>query len=75
MLPGWWFPKDDLDAESIAFEMLFGGAVEISYARKIPAKAWFDFRGVERFEIREQSFLLPNEQVLTLLILPPEAVG
>src|SRR4029077_6699469 len=34
MLPGWWFPKDDLDPESIAFEMLFGGAAEISYARQ-----------------------------------------
>jgi Zn-dependent peptidase ImmA (M78 family) len=74
MLPGRWFPKDDLDAESIAFEMLFGGAPEISYARKIGADAWFDFRGVERYEIQEQSFLLPNDEVLTVLILPAEAV-
>lgn len=28
------------------------------------------FRNVERFEIQEQSFLLPNDEVLTLLILP-----
>jgi Zn-dependent peptidase ImmA (M78 family) len=52
MVPGWWFPKDDLDAESIAFETLFGGAAEISYARKIGAEAWFEFRGVERYEIQ-----------------------
>jgi Zn-dependent peptidase ImmA (M78 family) len=73
MVPGWWFPKDDLDADSIAFEMLFGGAAEISYARKIGAEAWFEFRGVERYDIQEQSFLLPNDEVLTLLILPDDA--
>jgi Zn-dependent peptidase ImmA (M78 family) len=75
MLPGWWFPKDDLDPESIAFEMLFGGAAESRFPRKIDADAWFDFRNAERFEIQEQSFLLPNEEVLTLLILPDEALG
>lgn len=75
MLPGWWFPRDDLDAESIAFEMLFGGAAEISYARKIGADAWFEFRGVSRYEIQEQSFLLPNDEVLTLLIIPAEGLG
>jgi Zn-dependent peptidase ImmA (M78 family) len=75
MVPGWWFPKDDLDVQSIAFEMLFGGAAEISYARKIGADAWFEFRGVDRYEIQEQSFLLPSEEVLTLLILPEESLG
>jgi Zn-dependent peptidase ImmA (M78 family) len=75
MAPGWWFPKEDLDADSIAFEMLFGGAAEITYARKIGAEAWFEFRGVSRYEIQEQSFLLPNDQVLTLLILPTDGLG
>jgi IrrE N-terminal-like domain len=75
MVPGWWFPNENLDAESIAFEMLFGGAAEVSYARKVGAEAWFEFRGVERHEIQEQAFLLPNDEVLTLLILPAEAIG
>lgn len=75
IVPGWWRLRDDLDSDSIAFEMLFGGADEINYARKIPGEAWFDFRGVDRYEVREQSFLLPNEEVLTLLILPPEGLG
>lgn len=74
IIPGWWFPKDDLDSESIAFEMLFGGAAEIPRPMKIGADAWFDFRNAERFEIQEQSFLLPNDEVLTLLILPEEAL-
>jgi hypothetical protein len=54
--------------------MLFGGAAEISYAHKTGTKAWFEFRNAERYEIQEQSFLLPNDEVLMLLILPPEAV-
>jgi hypothetical protein len=75
MIPGWWFPRDELDNDSFAFEMLFGGANESSYPQKVGADAWFDFRGVNRFEIQEQSFLLPNDEVLTLLILPDEALG
>jgi hypothetical protein len=74
MIPGWWFPKDELDHESFAFEMLFGGAAESAYPRKVGADAWFEFRGVGRFDIEEQSFLLPNEEVLTLLTLPQEAL-
>ena len=49
--------------------MLFAGAAEISYARKIGADGWFSFRGADRYEIQEQSFLLPNDEVLTMLIL------
>jgi Zn-dependent peptidase ImmA (M78 family) len=72
MVGGWWFPKDDLDSESLAFEMLFGGAAETAYPRKIGADAWFEFRGVDHYEVQEQCFLLPNEEVLTLLIVPDE---
>jgi len=75
MIPGWWFPREEIYHESFAFEMLFGGASESSYPRKVGADAWFDFRGIDRFEVQEQSFLLPNEEVLTLLILPEEALG
>ena len=57
MVPRWWFPNNELDHESIAFDMLFGGASELTYARKIGADAWFEFRGVDRYEIQEQSFL------------------
>lgn len=75
MIPGWWFPRDELDQESFAFDLLFGDAGECRYPRKIGADAWFDFRGVDRFEVQEQSFRLPNEEILTLLILPDDALG
>jgi hypothetical protein len=54
--------------------MLFSGAPESRFPRKIGADAWFNFRNAESFEIQEQSFLLPNEEVLTLLILPDEVL-
>ena len=75
MVPGWWFPRDDLDPESFSFEMLFGGAAESSFPRKIGADAWFEFRHAGRYEVQEQSFLLPNDEVLTVLLLPDEGLG
>ena len=73
MLDQWWFPRNDLDADSFAFDMLFRGVGDNPMPRKIGAGAWFEFRNVDRFEISEQSFLLPNEEVLTLLVMPFEA--
>ncbi len=74
MIPNWWFPNEELDHESIAFELLFGGASESNYPRTIGADAWFHFRGADRYEVKEQSFLLPGDEVLTLLILPEEGL-
>ena len=41
----------------------------------MPADAWFDFKGSDRFELAEQSFLLPSEEILTVLTLPDAAVA
>lgn len=75
MIPGWWFPKGELDHESIAFELLFRHVSESTNPQKIGADAWFDFRGADRYEVREQSFLLPDDEVLTMVILPEEGLG
>jgi hypothetical protein len=37
-------------------------------------EAWFDFKGSDRYQVDEESFLLPNEEVLTILKLPGEAL-
>jgi hypothetical protein len=63
-------PSDDLDAESFAFELLFRGIDENSFPRKIGADAWFAFRNADRYQ--EQSFRLPNDEVLHPLFINAE---
>ena len=66
-VPDHWFPRDELDRESYAFETLYGSKVEQTHPRKIDADAWFDRRGAERYEMLEHTFPLPNDEILTLL--------
>ena len=54
-----WLPLRVLDQQTFAADMLFKGAAEENFPRKMPADAWFDFKGSDRFEVAEQSFLLP----------------
>jgi Zn-dependent peptidase ImmA (M78 family) len=68
-VPDRWFPRDDLDKDSFAFDMLFGHGAEQSHPRKIGADAWFDRREAERYEIFEHSYALPNKEVATLLLI------
>lgn len=75
VVPTWWFPRDDLDSDTFAFEILHGRATEDTFPRKNGAGAWFEFRNVDRYEILEQSFPLPNEEVLTVLTIPQEGLG
>lgn len=75
MVPEWWFPRDDLDADSFAFEKLHKGTDEDTFPRKIGAGAWFEFRNVDRYEIYEQSFRLPDDQILTVLTIPEDGLG
>ena len=72
MIQPWWFPADSLDRETFAANMLFGDAGEENFPRKIPAEAWFGFKGCERFDVEEQSFRLPGDEILTVLRLPDE---
>lgn len=75
MIPQWWFPRNELDPDSFAFDMLFKGQGESAYPRKVGAGAWFDFKRCERFEVQEQSFLLPNERTLTVLTIPEDGLS
>ena len=58
-----------------AADMLFNGAPERDSSRRMSADAWFDVRGGDDLEVEEQSFLLPNEEILTILMLPDDAVA
>jgi hypothetical protein len=75
MVPQCWFPRDDLDVQTFAFEILHNKGREDAFRRKNGAGAWFDFRNVDRYEILEQSFPLPDDEVLTVLTIPQEGLG
>lgn len=75
-VPGYWFPREELDAESFAFELLHNSlARDEGFPRKIGADAWFDTRGADRYEITEQSFRVPGEGVVTILRLHEAMIG
>ena len=67
-----WFPQDQLDADSQALSMLFGSDPELRAPSVIGAEAWFDRAGADRYEIREQSFLIPGGEIVTLLLMPAD---
>jgi hypothetical protein len=69
------FPRDDLDPQSFAFDILHNGASEDAFPRRNGVGAWFEFRNVDRYEILEQSFPLPDGEVLTILTIPEEGLG
>tara|TARA_R110002020_G_scaffold69730_9_gene181457 strand:+ start:29408 stop:30193 length:786 start_codon:yes stop_codon:yes gene_type:complete len=74
-IPGYWRPKDDLDAESFAFELLHNPqSRDEGFPRTIGADAWFDNWAAERHEITEQSFRIPGEGVITILNLDPNMI-
>ncbi len=75
MVPGWWYPLEQLDRATFAADMLFNGVAEQNWPRKIGADAWFNFRNCDRFDIEEQSFMLPGEEVLTVLTIPEDGLG
>jgi Zn-dependent peptidase ImmA (M78 family) len=70
MVPGFWFPLEQLDRASFAADVLFNGTAEENWPRKVGADAWFKFHNCDRFEVEEQSFMVSNDEVLTVLTIP-----
>lgn len=74
-IPAYWKPKDDLDVDSFAFELLNNPACkDEGFPRRIGADAWFDNWASDRYEIFEQSFRTPGEGVITILTLDPKMI-
>jgi len=69
-IPWYWKPKEDLDADSFAFELLHNSdSRDQGFPRKIGADAWFENWAAEKYEITEQSFRVSGEGVITILNL------
>ncbi len=70
-VPERWFPRQDLDADSYAMEVLFGD-LQRSRRARIGADAWFERREAEKFEIFEQTVQISDSEVLSLLTFSDE---
>lgn len=64
-----WFPQDELDPETSAFEAVFGQSEGDRFPRLIGADAWFDRSEAQRYEIFEQSRRVGDGEVLVLLMI------
>ena len=67
-VPQRWFPQQNLDADSFAFGIQFGGRPDDPIPRKIGADAWFDRWDAERFEVHEQTLRISPTETLTLVL-------
>ncbi len=66
-VPDRWYPREELDRDSFAFDLVYGTRTEQPFPRKIGADAWFDRREAEEYELEEQSFRVSDDEVLTIL--------
>ena len=71
-VPDYWFPQNNLDAASFAFDVLFAGKSDCPSPRKVGADAWFDRHGADRYELREQTIRTGDDEILTLLLIEDE---
>lgn len=71
-VPTHWFPQNDLDPDSFAFGVQFGRERDNPTMRKIGADAWFDSHRANRFEVREQTIRVSDQDTLTLIELLDE---
>ena len=63
-----WFPKDRLDQESGAYDILFGSAQDDRFMSTVEGDTWFDVTWADQIELGEQSFRAQEDEVVSLLV-------
>ena len=66
-IPHKWFPRETLEIETKAFDVMFGEGVVDHRQHHVSAEAWFDRYGVDKYEVLEHSAKISDSTVLTLL--------
>lgn len=64
-----WFPKNELDTASSAFEVVYGTRQSDPLPHKIRADAWFDCWEARGYDIHEQTMRVGDGEILTILLL------
>ncbi len=67
-IPDRWFPRDKLDSESYAIDVLRGND---NHNNRMPisAEVWFDRRDAEKYKLYEETVRTTDDEILTLLIV------
>lgn len=63
-----WFPKDRLDKESGAYDILFGNAQDDRFMSTVGGDTRFDIEWADQIELGEQSFRTQENEVVSLLV-------
>jgi Zn-dependent peptidase ImmA (M78 family) len=70
----WWRLRSDLNPETFAGQALLASAAPEQWPRSMPAEEWFDFRGADRYEVKEQCFMPTHDRVIAVLTIPEEGL-
>ena len=68
-VPRRWFPRQELDADSFAFGVQFGGRPDDPMPRKIGADSWFDRAEADRYLVHEQTVRTGPRETLSLVLI------
>lgn len=68
----YWTPMEQLDPDSMAFDVLFKNGSEDQILRSSGADAWFNHRWADGMPIKEQTVRLYEGEILTLLVVQDE---
>jgi hypothetical protein len=66
-VPSIWFPKEELEADSMALPILYGKLLK-SQMKAVPAETWFEGRHAQSGSVHEQTIRTADGQVLSLIV-------
>ncbi|MGE4403689.1 MAG: ImmA/IrrE family metallo-endopeptidase [Desulfobulbus sp.] len=71
LVPDRWFPREDLQPESSAMDLLFrnNNLMSATPSKYVSAAAWFDRYEARRYEVLEQSIKIGPAEILTNLVI------
>jgi len=74
LVPDRWFPRNELQPESSAMDILFGQrtSAQISRLSCVSAEAWFDCYDSHKYELLEQTIKVGTSEILSLLVFDDE---
>lgn len=74
LVPDRWFPRNELQPESSAMDILFGqrASAQISRLSCVSADAWFDRYDSHKYELLEQTIKVGTSEIISLLVFDDE---